>query len=179
MNIDKIAIIKDKLTMRDVLARYGFEPKKGFICCPFHSEKTPSMKIHDTWFYCFGCGEKGDIIAFVQKLFGLSCSESLKKIDGDFSLGLYGQLAFEEMRRTHYAAVARKAKADRERAEKQHIEDEYWAAYNEYWRLKDNKEQYAPKSSSEELHPLYVEALQKLAYQEYLLECAEIRRYKK
>lgn len=162
--------------MHDIMRQYGFEPKKGFICCPFHSEKTPSMKIHDTWFYCFGCGEKGDVITFVRKLFGLSCSEALKKIDSDFMLGLYGQLSFDEIRSAHYAAKAQKAKADKERAEKQHIEDEYWTAYNEYWRLKENKKQYAPKSSTEELHPLYVEALQKLAHWEFELEYAENRR---
>ncbi|MDQ2865016.1 MAG: DNA primase [Candidatus Eremiobacteraeota bacterium] len=38
--------------------------------CPFHGEKTPSFHVHSekNYFYCFGCGAAGDIIAFVQKL---------------------------------------------------------------------------------------------------------------
>ncbi len=45
-----------------------------WACCPFHMEKSPSFKISEEkqlW-YCFGCGEGGDVITFVQKLHGLS-----------------------------------------------------------------------------------------------------------
>ncbi len=38
--------------------------------CPFHQEKTPSFKIHPERqiFRCFGCGQAGDVIAFVQAI---------------------------------------------------------------------------------------------------------------
>lgn len=39
----------------------------GFTACPFHKEKTASMKIYkDNRFHCFGCGKDGDVIDFVM-----------------------------------------------------------------------------------------------------------------
>lgn len=173
------AIIKTKLSMHDILARYGFTAKKGYICCPFHGERTPSMRIHENYFYCFGCGEKGDIITFVQRLFKLDFADALERIDEDFNLGLYGEKSLEDLRRSRWEIKGIKAKQERIKAKKQHADDEYWAVFDEWKRLDDNKRKYAPKTPDEEYHPLFVEACQKLAYQEYLLECAEIRRSEK
>jgi len=38
--------------------------------CPFHGEKTPSFHVNEArnYFYCFGCGEKGDAITFLTKI---------------------------------------------------------------------------------------------------------------
>ena len=63
--------VKRRLTMREAAERYGHAPnRKGFICCPFHEEKTPSCKVDDNGFYCFGCGAHGDVIEFVRRLKG-------------------------------------------------------------------------------------------------------------
>src|SRR3972149_839627 len=37
--------------------------------CPFHQEKTPSFSVHSTkqFYYCFGCGAKGDVFRFVME----------------------------------------------------------------------------------------------------------------
>ena len=52
--------IKKTYSMRDILGRYGMQPNRaGFICCPFHKEKTASMKIYQDSYYCFGCGAHG------------------------------------------------------------------------------------------------------------------------
>ncbi|HEY9870782.1 MAG TPA: CHC2 zinc finger domain-containing protein, partial [Candidatus Obscuribacterales bacterium] len=53
-----------------VLKRAGKE-HRGL--CPFHAEKTPSFHVNpDKGIYkCFGCGEGGDVFAFVQKVKGL------------------------------------------------------------------------------------------------------------
>ena len=33
---------------------YGMEPDRhGMVCCPFHSDSDPSMKLNDTYYYCF------------------------------------------------------------------------------------------------------------------------------
>ena len=177
MKFNAVQIIKDRLTMRKVLEHYGYEPnKKGFACCPFHNEKTPSMKIYDKDYHCFGCGEHGDVITFVQKLFNLPFQETLEKIDIDFGLNLFGDKTFEELRKSHYQLKQLQAKREREKAEQERAKSEYWAAFDECKRLEDNRQKFAPKTPDEELHPLFVEALQKLSYQTYLLDCLEIRR---
>lgn len=177
MQFVTVQTIKDRLTMREVLERYGYEPNnRGFMCCLFHNEKTPSMRIYDKDYHCFGCGEHGDVITFVQKLFNISFPDTLKKIDIDFGLNLYGDKTFEELRKSHYQTKQRQAKMEREKAEREQSNMEYWAAFDEWKRLEDNKRKFAPKTPDEELHPLFIEALQKLSYQEHLLECAEERR---
>lgn len=179
MRINAAQTIKDRLTMQEVLEYYGYEPnKKGFVCCPFHSEKTPSMKIFEKDYHCFGCQEHGDVITFIQKLFGLSFQETLKKVDIDFGLNLYGEHTFDEIRRSHYKQKQIQAERERKKREKEQAENEYWAVFDEWKRLDDNRQKYAPKTPDEEWHPLFVEALQKIAHQEYLLACAEEKRRK-
>ena len=41
------------------------------MCCPFHGDKHPSMKV-DSRFHCFACQADGDVIDFVGRLFQLS-----------------------------------------------------------------------------------------------------------
>ncbi len=57
------------------------EPNRaGFICCPFHTEKTPSCKLYGTKFKCFGCGEHGDVIDFYMKVYGVGFTTALAKL---------------------------------------------------------------------------------------------------
>ena len=79
--------IKDKIKMDDILSRYSIERNRnGFICCPFHGEKTASCKIYPDGFYCFGCGVGGDVIAFVKKLFSVDFREAIKRMENDFGI---------------------------------------------------------------------------------------------
>ena len=93
-----------------------------------------------------------------------------------FWLILYGYKTLEELRKSHYQTKKLQAKREREKAEKESTNIEYWAVFDEWKRLGDNKQKFAPKTPDEELHPLFVEALQKLSYQIYLLDCLETRR---
>ena len=61
------------------LQRAGAEHKGR---CPFHDDRSPSLTIYDEGrrFKCFGCGAQGDVIDFVQRLYGVSVSEALVMI---------------------------------------------------------------------------------------------------
>lgn len=82
--------IKETIPLYDIAAGYGIQLNRSNMCsCPFHEERTPSMKIHDKGFCCYGCGEHGDTIKFVQKLFGLENPlDAAHKINEDFHLGI-------------------------------------------------------------------------------------------
>jgi DNA primase len=76
-------LIKDKLSIVDVISSYlpVIESGKNYKArCPFHNEKTPSFFISPerNTYYCFGCGEKGDIFSFVEKFEGTDFMGALK-----------------------------------------------------------------------------------------------------
>ena len=174
--------IKNRINMIDICKTYGFNIQRGnFICCPFHNEKTPSLKLYDgnRGFYCFGCGEHGSIIDFVMRYFNLDFMKAISKLNDDFRLGL--PIGKKIDRRTQLemnkAAFERKRKIEAEKKRREQIENACWTAFDEWKRLDDNKRNYAPKTPTEPLHPLFVEAIKNIAGAEYNLSCAEIARY--
>ncbi|PSA76356.1 CHC2 zinc finger domain-containing protein, partial [Corynebacterium diphtheriae] len=62
------------------LRHAGGDSLKGL--CPFHDEKTPSFQVTPSrgLFYCFGCGEGGDTISFVQKIDNLTYVEAVQRL---------------------------------------------------------------------------------------------------
>ncbi len=78
--------IKSRIDLVELISSYGVEirtigtAKKA--CCPFHREKTPSFFINESkgLYHCFGCGEAGDAIRFVEKMEGLSFSDAVRKL---------------------------------------------------------------------------------------------------
>ncbi|GHU54736.1 hypothetical protein FACS1894132_09830 [Clostridia bacterium] len=65
----------------------GLKIRPGnFIVCPFHVEKSASLKLYEHSFYCFGCGCGGDIINFAMKLNGTDFKETVEKLKEDFYL---------------------------------------------------------------------------------------------
>ena len=78
--------IKARTDITDLIASYGIQIKSAGAskkaCCPFHHEKTPSFNINESrgYYHCFGCGESGDAIKFVQKMDGLTFVEAVKKL---------------------------------------------------------------------------------------------------
>jgi DNA primase len=61
--------------------------------CPFHGEKTPSFHVNPTMgiFKCFGCGEVGDVITFVQKIEHLEFAQALTKLAEEYGVSLHTQ----------------------------------------------------------------------------------------
>ena len=55
--------VKSAVTMKQAAEHYGCKVNRGnMICCPFHNDRHPSMKLNRDYFYCFGCGAHGDVI---------------------------------------------------------------------------------------------------------------------
>ncbi|MCG7606102.1 DNA primase [Mycolicibacterium sp. (ex Dasyatis americana)] len=79
-----IAAIREKVRIEDVVGDYvqlrraGADSMKGL--CPFHDEKSPSFHVRPNHghFHCFGCGEGGDVYAFVQKIEHVSFVEAVE-----------------------------------------------------------------------------------------------------
>ena len=168
--------------MPEMMWRYGFElDRSGFCKCPLHGEKTGSFKAYsgNRGFYCFGCGAHGSVIDFVMQYFGLTFQDAIAKINTDFSLGLpIGErISLRQRREMEHRKRERQEERNREQSELERLEGEYWAAFEVWKRLDDNRRNYAPKSPTETLHPLFVEALKNIVGAEYNLSCAEIARY--
>ena len=80
--------VKSAITVRQVGEMYGMGPDRhGMVRCPFHSDSDPSMKLNDTYYYCFGCGANGDAIDLTAKLFDLNPRQAAEKLAHDFGLG--------------------------------------------------------------------------------------------
>ncbi|MDI9587975.1 MAG: DNA primase [Acidobacteriota bacterium] len=81
---EDIARVRDAVAIDEIVGDYvtlrpaGVGSMKGL--CPFHDEKTPSFHVrpHLGLWHCFGCGEGGDTIAFLQKIDHLSFTEAVE-----------------------------------------------------------------------------------------------------
>lgn len=95
---EDIEAVRDRAKIEDVVGEHvtlksgGVGSMKGL--CPFHDEKTPSFHVRPQlglW-HCFGCGEGGDVISFVQKINSLSFTEAVEYLAGRVGV----QLRYEE-----------------------------------------------------------------------------------
>ena len=145
--------------MQDVARFYGLEMNRtGMACCPFHEDKTPSLKVYDENYYCFGCTSSGDATDFVARLYNISQFEAAKKISSDFGLNLTKQEFVTPVKsvldeRQQYLHWVRKA-------------TEIVSKYHKLlqgWRV-----EYAPVTQTDMPHPKFVESLQNMSHIEYL-----------
>lgn len=83
-NRSQIEEIKERLDIAQVVEEYVPQLKRSgrnhFGLCPFHQEHTPSFSVNSELglFKCFGCGEGGDVIAFLEKVEGVDFPEALQ-----------------------------------------------------------------------------------------------------
>ena len=149
----------------DVVLMAGFQPNRSkMICCPFHNDKHPSMKV-DRRYFCFGCGAKGDAVDFVANYYGLSLKEAAEKIISDFGL-TYNNTGYAEGVRKPIAA---KRSEYQIWAEKKQELFAHLSRLHE--QLREMKMKYAPKDREDsEWSPLFVMAAKELTYVEYLYD---------
>ena len=154
--------LKARVNVPQAAAHYGVKVDRSGMCrCPFHSDKTPSMKINETYFYCFGCHSTGDVIDFTARLFDLSPLDAARKLAADFGIDPNTPVS---------AAVGipciQKEESPRDR------ERHCTSVLIEYERLlKSRQRRWAPVHPSEEWDSRFVSASHALPQVSYLIDC--------
>mgnify|MGYP000010676419 FL=1 len=154
--------VKQNVTTRQAAELYGIPvSRNGMAVCPFHNDKNPSMKL-DRRFHCFGCQADGDAVDFVSRLFQLPSKEAAMKIADDFGI------AYDNRQKPTVKPHIREPTPEQKyRQEEMHC----YKVLCEYFHLLQKwEQQYAPQTPEDDLHPLFVEALQRKSYTEYLLD---------
>jgi hypothetical protein len=79
--------IKEGVGIEEVGRILGLKIKNHVCSCPFHEEKTPSLRFYVDHYYCFGCGASGDSISLTSKLLNVRPIEAVKVLNNSFHLG--------------------------------------------------------------------------------------------
>ena len=81
------------ITMQMVATMDGLALKGTFAKCPFHSEKTASLKVYpgDRGFHCFGCGKSGSVVNYWAYRTGAENGDAAKDL-----LAQFGMLEYNE-----------------------------------------------------------------------------------
>ena len=117
----------------------------------------------DSRTYCFGCGAPGDVIDFAASLHGMGTRASAVRLAEDFSIPYDGARRTPAAKRTS----PKPTPEQRLRQAEQHC----FKVLCDYLHLLERwKIKYAPQPQDAVWHPLFVEALQKISYVEYLLD---------
>ena len=147
--------VKQNVTTRQAAELYGIPvSRNGMAVCPFHNDKNPSMKL-DRRFHCFGCQADGDAVDFVSRLFQLPSKEAAIKLADDFGI------AYDNRQKPTIKPHIREPTPEQKyRQEEMHC----YKVLCEYFHLLQKwEQQYAPQTPEDDLHPFFVEALQRLS----------------
>lgn len=122
--------VRDRARIDEIVSAHvtlkpaGVGSMKGL--CPFHDERTPSFHVRPgvgRW-HCFGCGEGGDVISFVQKVDGLTFTEAVEYLADRVGI----QLRYEESGRGSGAPRPREEPGRRQRLLEAHrVAAQYFA----------------------------------------------------
>ena len=101
---DFLSELRTRADMESVASSYVTLKRRGRILtglCPFHNEKTPSFTVYPETqsYYCFGCGNGGDVITFIKNIENLDYTEAVRLLadrvglavpqDSGYDAGLY------------------------------------------------------------------------------------------
>ena len=147
--------VKYGVSCRKATERYGVEVNHyGMARCPFHNDRHPSLYVADDHYYCFACGEHGDVIDFAAKLFGLLLYEAAQRLAADFHL---------TPDKPPSAAALHAKRIQTEAQQLRETEQLCFSVLSDYAHvLRDWKVRYAPQSPDEPVHARFVEACHKL-----------------
>lgn len=103
MDKHEIDKLKRQVNIVDIIDSYVRLKKNGknhTACCPFHSEKTPSFTVSEDkqFYYCFGCGAKGDVIDWLTDYAQMDFVDAIKAIGGEIDATSPEKIALNEKR---------------------------------------------------------------------------------
>ena len=151
--------IKAAVTTRQAAESFGIGVSKhGMAKCPFHDDHHPSLKL-DKRYYCFACGESGDVIDFTAKFFGISIHSAAIKLARDFGI--------DPRPPTQLQSAIPDAEPFQEE-EPPCI----FSLSQDLQRYRRWKREYAPEKPNDHYDDRFVEACRNFSHTEYLLDCA-------
>ena len=100
---ETIQRIMDAARIEEVIGDFVSLKKRGanhIGCCPFHNEKTPSFYVSPSKgiFKCFGCGEAGDVVAFLKKHEHFTYPEALRWLAQKYNIEIHEEEQTEEQK---------------------------------------------------------------------------------
>lgn len=154
--------VKASVSVPEAARAYGLTvTRHNMTRCLFHDDRHPSLKLNPDFYYCFGCGAKGDVIDLVAGLFDLSLYEAARKIAEDFGIDPDNPPKVAALAKPRHPMI--RAFRDDERY-CQRVLCDYLHL------LEDWKVRYAPKNMDDDYDDRFVEACQMLDYVEYLAD---------
>ncbi len=163
--MDVFEAVKQSVSTRQAAEHYGIKvSRNGMACCPFHSDRHPSLKV-DRRYHCFGCQADGDVIDFAAALFNLPVKDAAMKLAADFGIS-YDR---SDGSRPVKIKPAKRKISDEMRFHE--AVQKCQRVYSDYLHLLQRwQTEYAPGAVDEEWNPLFTEALQRETYVEHVLD---------
>ena len=163
--------IKQAVSVPEAAKHYGLAVNRnGMARCPFHPDNTPSLKLNENYFFCFGCQKSGDVIDFTANLFQISQPQAAQKLMDDFSIHTNPDTEIKETSSlTEYPLVREFRK---EEVSCVRVLNEYEQLL-EFW-----KESCGPKVPGDPWDDRYVESCQMLPTVRYILDLLSVVDFK-
>ena len=148
--------VRSQVPVRAAAERYGLEVNdSGMARCPFHNDRTPSMKLYADHFYCFGCGKYGDVVDLTSELLCIPSYDAACALSEEFGVDV------DAARPTPRPAL-RQFREDLLRC--QRVLRDYLRLLRQ-WRM-----QYAPTGPDEPIDDRYAEGCRMIDTVDYLTD---------
>ena len=148
--------VRSQVPVRAAAERYGLEVNDSSMArCPFHNDRTPSMKLYADHFYCFGCGKYGDVVDLTSELLCIPSYDAACALSEEFGVDV------DAARPTPRPAL-RQFREDLLRC--QRVLRDYLRLLRQ-WRM-----QYAPTGPDEPIDDRYAEACRMIDTVDYLTD---------
>ena len=165
--------IKDAVSVKEAAERYGLSvTRHGMARCPFHEDHSPSLKLNEDYYYCFGCHASGDVIDFTANLLHLCKHHAAEQLAADFGVHLH------ETESARKSDTLPEVPEDPNLAVFRNNEILCVQGLTSYeWMLEEWKEELAPEVPGE-FDPRYVHACQMLPVVKFLLDYLTVASFK-